>query len=77
MIATIARGRDYQTTINAELRKYMQARDRAWRYPWTVVRVKNRNAYMSALEDASVKGNIKPLAEFLLAEMQERVPEQV
>lgn len=46
-------------------------------YPWTVVRVKSRNAYMSALEDASVKGNIKPLAEFLLAEMQERVPEKV
>lgn len=32
---------------------------------------------MSALEDASVKGNIKPLAEFLLAEMQERVPKKV
>lgn len=46
-------------------------------YPWTVVRMKSRDAYMSALEDASVKGNIKPLAEFLLAEMQERVPKKV
>ena len=31
---------------------------------------------MSALEEASVKGNIKPLAEFLLAEMREWVPEK-
>lgn len=34
-------------------------------YPWTVVPVEARNAYMEALEQASVEGNIKPFAEFL------------
>ncbi|WP_288841841.1 Fic family protein [uncultured Deefgea sp.] len=39
-------------------------------YPWTVIRVENRDKYLAALEDASVNGNIKPLAQFLLAEMR-------
>lgn len=34
-------------------------------YPWTVIRVEDRAGYMSALEDASVEGKIRPLAEFL------------
>jgi len=34
-------------------------------YPWTVVPVGERQAYMSALEHASVEGNIIPFAEFL------------
>ena len=34
-------------------------------YPWTVVRVTTRDEYMNALEDASVKGNIQPFAEFI------------
>lgn len=34
-------------------------------YPWTVVPVQQRDAYMKALEKASVEQNIKPLAQFL------------
>jgi Fic family protein len=34
-------------------------------YPWTVLPVGQRAEYMAALEDASVRQNIKPFAEFL------------
>jgi hypothetical protein len=34
-------------------------------YPWTVVRVEDRNRYMSALESASVDMDIRPFAAFL------------
>ena len=34
-------------------------------YSWTVITIDRRNEYMTALEEASVNGNIKPLAEFL------------
>ncbi len=34
-------------------------------YPWTVVPVEQRGAYMAALEEASVNQNIIPFAEFL------------
>jgi fido (protein-threonine AMPylation protein) len=34
-------------------------------YPWTVITVDKRNEYMSALEQASVEGNIVPFARFL------------
>jgi hypothetical protein len=34
-------------------------------YPWTVVPVERRDAYMAALEDASVRQNIIPFAQFL------------
>ncbi len=46
-------------------------------YPWTVVRMKCRDAYMAALEEASVRGNIRPLAEFLRAEMMGWNPENI
>lgn len=39
-------------------------------YPWTVVRMKRRAEYMAALEAASVKGQILPLARFIAEEMQ-------
>ena len=39
-------------------------------YSWTVVRVEDRQAYMEALEQASVRQTIKPFAEFIA----ERVP---
>ena len=39
-------------------------------YPWTVIRLKNRDQYMSALEQASVHGNIASFAEFVAREMQ-------
>lgn len=38
-------------------------------YPWTVIRVKRRDAYMAALESASVGGDIKPFARFIAEEM--------
>ena len=34
-------------------------------YPWTVVPLERREAYMAALEEASVRQNIVPFAEFL------------
>jgi Fic/DOC family len=34
-------------------------------YPWTVVPLERRDAYMAALEDASVRQNIVPFADFL------------
>lgn len=44
-------------------------------YPWTVIPVEQRKAYMSALEQASTHRNILPFAQFigkLLAEQRER-----
>ena len=40
-------------------------------YPWTVIRVDDREDYMAALEFASVKMDIKPFARFV-AERVER-----
>jgi fido (protein-threonine AMPylation protein) len=34
-------------------------------YPWTVIPVQQRDAYMAALEDASVRHDIRPFANFL------------
>jgi Fic family protein len=34
-------------------------------YPWTVIRVEDRDRYLSALETASVEGDIEPFARFL------------
>jgi hypothetical protein len=34
-------------------------------YPWTVIRVEDRNAYLEALDRASIDTNIKPFAEFI------------
>lgn len=34
-------------------------------YPWTVIPLEQRDAYMAALEDASTKKNIEPFARFL------------
>jgi hypothetical protein len=44
-------------------------------YPWTVVRVRRRDEYMKALEQASVGGEIRPLAKFLAEEMAQWSPE--
>jgi fido (protein-threonine AMPylation protein) len=44
-------------------------------YPWTVIRVEDRNRYMGALESASVSDDIMPFAEFVsgcLAGVQNR-----
>ncbi len=38
-------------------------------YPWTVIRVEHRNAYMSALENASVRHDVSDFTRFVAAEM--------
>lgn len=43
-------------------------------YPWTVVRVGRRTEYMKALEQASVGGEIGPLAKFIAEEMAQWTP---
>ena len=42
-------------------------------YPWTVIPVADRNAYMAALEKASVGEDIGPFAELLAALVQKRL----
>ncbi len=39
-------------------------------FPWTVIRVARRAAYLSALEQASTKGDIAPFTRFVVEEMQ-------
>jgi len=34
-------------------------------YPWTVIRVEDRGAYLDALETASVRQDIRPFARFI------------
>jgi fido (protein-threonine AMPylation protein) len=34
-------------------------------YPWTVIRVEDRNGYLSALDRASIDGDIRPFAQFV------------
>ena len=42
-------------------------------YPWTVVPVGERNAYMAALENASVDQDIAPFADFLARIVEARL----
>ncbi|WP_297454246.1 Fic family protein [Ferrovum sp.] len=42
-------------------------------YPWTVIRVEDRDNYMSSLEKASVNGNIGPFADFIGASVQRQM----
>jgi Fic family protein len=39
-------------------------------YPWTIIRVKNRKEYLSALEKASSEANIEPFARFVAKEQE-------
>jgi Fic family protein len=41
--------------------------------PWTIIRVEQRDAYMSALEQASVAGNIGPFADFIANTLREAI----
>ena len=34
-------------------------------YPWTVIRVEDRDDYLAALEAASVESDMEPFAQFL------------
>jgi Fic family protein len=38
-------------------------------FPWTVIRVEDRDAYLSALERASVDGDLRPFARFVAKQM--------
>jgi hypothetical protein len=42
-------------------------------YPWTVIPVTDRNAYVNALEKASVGGDIAPFAGFLARLVRNRL----
>jgi Fic family protein len=39
-------------------------------YPWTVIRVDERDAYLAALEAASVDGDVRPFARFVARQMK-------
>ena len=39
-------------------------------YPWSVIRVENRSAYLAALEHASVHQDIEPFAKFIAGQVQ-------
>ena len=43
-------------------------------YPWTVIPLEKRDRYMAALEAASVRGDIKPFAEFLAGLIGKKAP---
>ena len=45
-------------------------------YPWTVIPLEQRDAYMAALEEASVRQDIGPFAEFLAALVEARLQGQ-
>ena len=42
-------------------------------YPWTIIEVKERKVYMEALEEASVRHNIKDFAEFVGNKVKEQM----
>lgn len=44
-------------------------------YPWTVIRVERRDEYLSALEEASSRGDIAPLAAFIRDCMEVGAPQ--
>jgi Fic family protein len=39
-------------------------------YPWTIIRVEDRNAYLQALESASVERDIRSFAEFTATQVR-------
>lgn len=42
-------------------------------FPWTIIRVEQRDAYMSALEHASVGGDIGPFADVIVSSLREHM----
>jgi fido (protein-threonine AMPylation protein) len=51
-------------------RFFMNAMLASGGYPWTVVRVEDRDAYLKTLDSASIDMNIKPFAKFIAARVQ-------
>jgi hypothetical protein len=50
-------------------RFFMNAMLASGGYPWTVIRVENRRAYLAALEEASARHDIAPFTRFVAEEM--------
>ena len=49
-------------------------------YPWTVIRVDDRDEYLQTLDEASIHGNIGPFADFIAARVRwsmDRIPKAV
>ena len=44
-------------------------------YPWTIIRVEDRNTYLAALEDASVRQDVGPFARFVAEQLQRSIEE--
>jgi fido (protein-threonine AMPylation protein) len=51
-------------------RFFMNAMLASGGYPWTVIRVEDRNAYLKALDRASIDLDIRPFARFIAARVQ-------
>jgi hypothetical protein len=45
-------------------------------YPWTVIRVEDRDAYLTALDRASIDGDIIPFATFIAAHVKASMKRQ-
>jgi hypothetical protein len=46
-------------------------------YPWTVIRVEDRDAYLIALDSASIDGDMKAFATFIAARVKASIKQQV
>jgi fido (protein-threonine AMPylation protein) len=46
-------------------------------YPWTVIRVEDRDAYLAALESASVTGDLRPFARFVAKQVRRSIAKPV
>ncbi len=42
-------------------------------YPWTVIRVEDRAAYLAALEAASTENDVQPFARFIAKQMSRKL----
>ena len=76
LLSRAPKGRNKVTDLPGGIHPYMDGNGRIGRflmnlmmaaggYPWTVIPVSNRAAYMNALERASTSGDIVPFADFL------------
>jgi Fic family protein len=43
-------------------------------YPWTVIRVEDKAAYLETLETASTESNVRPFAKFIAHQMRRTKP---
>ncbi|MCJ7626980.1 MAG: Fic family protein [Longimicrobiales bacterium] len=63
---------------NGRIARFLMNLMLAWgRYPWTVIRVENREEYLAALETASVDSDIRPFATFVAVRVRESMGDVV